>query len=146
SAGDGVRVCAARQALEACRAMIASPAAAGASPRVPWPGELDAAELKRGARALDGEACEAYREAWAAHRAACAEHHARAALALIDGLLDRFGETYEAAKAARAAVDFEDLELRTRDVLADPATRRRWAERFTLIMVDEFQDTNGVQL
>src|SRR5439155_21842929 len=26
------------------------------------------------------------------------------------------------------------------------ATRRRWAERFTLIMVDEFQDTNGVQL
>ena len=166
-AGAGVRVCAARDALEACRALLApsasgtsSPgasgtpssgsagasASAGAAPRVPFPGELGAAEMKRGAKALESAACEAYRDAWAAHRAACGEYHARSALQLIDGLLDRFGEIYEAAKAARAAVDFEDLELRTRDLLADPATRRRWAERFALIMVDEFQDTNGVQL
>ena len=182
-AGAGVRVCAARDALEACRALLAprasgtpspgaaatpgpgsagppslaaagtpSPvsggasASAGAAPRVPFPGELGAAELKRGAKALESAACEAYRDAWAAYRAACGEHHARSALQLIDRLLDRFGELYEAAKAARAAVDFEDLELRTRDLLVDPATRRRWAERFSLIMVDEFQDTNGVQL
>ena len=33
-----------------------------------------------------------------------------------------------------------------RDLLADPAERARWAERFALIMVDEFQDTNRLQL
>jgi len=67
-------------------------------------------------------------------------------LELLDSLLKRFGRTYEAAKAERAAVDFEDLELRARDLLADPATRAKWAEKFTLIMIDEFQDTNAVQL
>ncbi|WP_028059214.1 UvrD-helicase domain-containing protein [Candidatus Solirubrobacter pratensis] len=150
-AGSGVRVSAARDALAACRDLLAPAADGAAAPaftatRVPWPGELGPAELKRGAKALESEACEAYREAWAAYRAACGEHHARSALALLDGLLDRFGHTYEAAKAARAAVDFEDLELRVRDLLADPVTRDRWAERFSMIMVDEFQDTNGVQL
>ena len=33
-----------------------------------------------------------------------------------------------------------------RDLLADPAAREAWAERFELIMVDEFQDTNRLQL
>ena len=65
-----------------------------------------------------------YREAWEAYRAACADHHARAALVLLDDLLDRFGTAYDAAKAARAGVDFADLELRVRDLLADPAARR----------------------
>src|SRR4029078_12275081 len=113
---------------------------------VPFPGALAPAELKRGAKALESDACEAYRAAWAAFPAGCGEHPARSALRLIDGLLERFGAVEETAKAARAAVDFEDLELRTRDLLADPARRTRWAERFELIMVDEFQDTNGVQL
>ena len=99
-----------------------------------------------GAKALDDPACEDYREAWEAYRSACADHHARAALVLLDDLLDRFGAAYDAAKAARAGVDFADLELRVRDLLADPAARARWAERFALIMVDEFQDTNRLQL
>ena len=62
-------------------------------------------------------------------------------------LLARFGARYAEAKAQRAGLDFEDLELGVRDLLAaDPADRRRWAERFALIMVDEFQDTNRLQL
>ena len=69
-----------------------------------------------------------------------------AALERLDDLLDRFGTAFAAAKDARAAVDFADLELRVRDLLADPAARRSWAERFELIMVDEFQDTNRLQL
>ncbi len=139
-AGEGVRVAAGRAALAACAELL------DAAQGVPWPGELDAAELKGGARALAGPECGAYREAWAAYRMACAGHHAQAHLRLLDALLDRFGGAYDAIKAARAAVDFADLELRARDLLADPATRRRWAERFALIMVDEFQDTNAVQL
>ncbi len=113
---------------------------------VPWPGELDVAKLGSGARALEDDACVAYREAWETYRNACADHHARAALERLDDLLDRFGTAFEAAKDARAAVDFADLELRVRDLLADPAARQAWAERFELIMVDEFQDTNRLQL
>jgi ATP-dependent exoDNAse (exonuclease V) beta subunit len=139
TAGAGVRVTAGRAALEACGELITGG-------EVPWPGALTPAELKGGAKALASDPCEAYRAAWTAYRAACADHHARSALRLIDGLLDRFGAAYDAAKAARAAVDFDDLELRARDLLDDPATRARWAERFELIMIDEFQDTNAVQL
>ena len=68
-------------------------------------------------------------------------------LALVDALLETFASAYAEAKAARAAVDFDDLELGVRDLLAGvPAVRRRWRERFELIMVDEFQDTNRLQL
>lgn len=138
-AGAGVRVTAGRDALERCGELLGGES-------VPWPGELAAAELKGGAKALTSDPCEAYRKAWAAYRAATADYHARAALTLLDALLDRFGAAYDAAKAERAAVDFDDLELRARQVLEDPKARRRWSERFELIMIDEFQDTNAVQL
>jgi ATP-dependent helicase/nuclease subunit A len=152
-AGDGARVRTGLEALAACAAALdaveapASPRSSPASPRgVPWPGALDAGRLKGGAKALEAAPCEAYRDAWTAYRSACADHHARATLMLLDGLLDRFGRAYEDAKAARSGLDFEDLELRARDLLSDPAQRARWAERFALIMVDEFQDTNRLQL
>jgi ATP-dependent exoDNAse (exonuclease V) beta subunit len=144
TAGDGARVTAARAALETCAELLAS--AGGEAAAVPWPGALGAAELKGGARALASDACEAYRDAWCSYRAACADHHARAALRLIDRLLSRFAGAYADAKRERAAVDFDDLELHARTLLEDATTRQRWAERFELIMVDEFQDTNAVQL
>ena len=112
----------------------------------PGPGLSSAAELKSGAKALTSGPCEAYRTAWREYRAACADFHARTALTLLDALLDRFGAAYDQAKAERAAVDFDDLELRARKVLEDAKARQRWAERFELIMIDEFQDTNAVQL
>ena len=139
TAADGKKVAAAREALEACE-RFAAPGP------VPWPGDLDAAKLVSGAKALEHDACADYREAWEAYRSACADHHARAALILLDDLIDRFGTAFDAAKAARAAVDFSDLELRVRDLLVDPVARAAWAERFELIMVDEFQDTNRLQL
>jgi ATP-dependent helicase/nuclease subunit A len=139
--GDGKKVAAARDALEVCAAFVA---AAPANP--PWPGDLDAARVPGGAKLLEHPACDDYRAAWEAYRGACADHHARAALALLDDLLERFGREFDAAKASRAAVDFADLELRVRDLLRAPAAREAWAERFALIMVDEFQDTNRLQL
>ena len=114
---------------------------------MPVPTALAAAELKKGAKALGEEPSEAYRAAFAAYRQSCADHHARAALEQIAVLLGRFGARYAEAKAQRAGLDFEDLELGVRDLLAaDPEDRRRWSERFALIMVDEFQDTNRLQL
>jgi ATP-dependent helicase/nuclease subunit A len=69
------------------------------------------------------------------------------ACALLDQLLELFGLAYERLKRERAAVDFDDLELLARDLLvADAGVRSAWSERFELLMVDEFQDTNPRQL
>jgi ATP-dependent exoDNAse (exonuclease V) beta subunit len=73
----------------------------------------------------------------------------QAALAcrLIDELLGRFGDAYIERKRARLALDFDDLELAARDLLRDHEhIRAAWSERFEMLMVDEFQDTNARQL
>ena len=59
TAGDGVRVTAGREALELCQELLGN---AG----VPWPGALNPAELKGGAKALTSDPCEAYRFAFTA--------------------------------------------------------------------------------
>ena len=72
---------------------------------------------------------------------------AAAGFAALGSLLDSFGRHYERLKAERSGADFEDLELRALRLLRSPgAVRAAWRERFEHIMVDEFQDTNGVQL
>jgi ATP-dependent helicase/nuclease subunit A len=80
-------------------------------------------------------------------RAGLGEPLAARACELLDELLGGFGEAYERVKRARAAVDFDDLELIARELL-DRGERLRaaWSERFELLMVDEFQDTNPRQL
>lgn len=66
---------------------------------------------------------------------------------LLGELLERFGLAYERLKHARSAVDFDDLELLAQRLLLErEAVRAAWAERFELLMVDEFQDTNPRQL
>jgi len=80
-------------------------------------------------------------------RAEALEVDAAKACALLDELLERFGLAYERLKRARAAVDFDDLELLARDLLAEREdVRSGWSDRFELLMVDEFQDTNPRQL
>ena len=65
---------------------------------------------------------------------------------LLQELLTTFADAYAEAKAREAALDFEDLQLRARDLLReDDAIRERTRERFRSIMVDEFQDTNRLQ-
>jgi len=142
AAGSGRRVADGLLALERCAVLLG-----GAGAAIPVPAVLAPAELGRGARALGEEPADRYREAWGAYRAGCADHHAWLALRLLDGLLSAFADSYAAEKLARAGLDFDDLELGVRDLLAgDPGLRRRWAERFALVMVDEFQDTNRLQL
>ncbi|HEV2975865.1 MAG TPA: UvrD-helicase domain-containing protein [Solirubrobacteraceae bacterium] len=66
---------------------------------------------------------------------------------LLDELLERFGRLYERGKRARARVDFDDLELLAQELLSErESLRAAWSERFELLMVDEFQDTNRRQL
>ena len=52
-----------------------------------------------------------------------------------------------AAQARARGADFDDLELLAQELLRGRAgCARRWSERFELLMVDEFQDTNPRQL
>jgi ATP-dependent helicase/nuclease subunit A len=65
----------------------------------------------------------------------------------LEALLERFSERYEQLKTERSGLDFADLELRALALLRDSeAVREAWRERFAHILVDEFQDTNKVQL
>jgi ATP-dependent helicase/nuclease subunit A len=65
---------------------------------------------------------------------------------LLQELLDRFAQEYDAAKRRESTVDFEDLQLAARDLLRNVDDVRDAVRlRFRLIMVDEFQDTNRLQ-
>jgi ATP-dependent helicase/nuclease subunit A len=68
-------------------------------------------------------------------------------LAALRALLAAFNRRYELLKAERSGADFADLELRALELLRGPgAVREAWRSRFEHLMVDEFQDTNRVQL
>ena len=65
---------------------------------------------------------------------------------LLQELLQGFERSYQAAKDRESALDFEDLQLRARDLLRDDETiRERERLRFRQVCVDEFQDTNRLQ-
>jgi DNA helicase-2/ATP-dependent DNA helicase PcrA len=62
------------------------------------------------------------------------------------GTLGPVAQRYEALLRAAGAVDFDDLLLRARDVLAQRAEiREAWRRQFPHLLVDEFQDTNRAQ-
>ena len=66
---------------------------------------------------------------------------------MLDRLLVAYAAEYARAKREVSGLDFDDLELGARALLAsDDALREGYGERFTAIMVDELQDTNAVQL
>ncbi len=128
--------------LERCLDLLAS-TPAGAPPEAT---RLDQVKLKGRATALSSAACEEYREAFGALRSlALAQREARDH-ALLRGLLELYGARYERAKRGRSGLDFEDLELAARDLLAgDAGLREAYSGRFSHVLVDEFQDVNPLQ-
>lgn len=55
-------------------------------------------------------------------------------------------EEYEVSKQRSNALDFDDLILKTLQILTNyPEVRQKWSRRFRHILVDEFQDTNDTQ-
>jgi ATP-dependent helicase/nuclease subunit A len=138
------------QALERLRAaseLLTGRAEARGAPAL-TPLVLDRLELpKAGAGALAADPCERYRDALGQLRAACADQLGARDCKLIDVLLASFRRHYEQLERRRAGLDFDELELRARQLLEDHQdVRRAWSERFELLMVDEFQDTNARQL
>jgi ATP-dependent helicase/nuclease subunit A len=141
-AGDGKTVARARERLAACAALLERPLD---SP--PAPEELDALGLRGNGVALSGAGCEAYKDALRAYADACADAAAMPVHALLDALLRAFADRYADAKRAVSALDFDDLELGANRLLREHGPlRARYAERFQHVMVDEFQDTNPLQL
>ena len=66
---------------------------------------------------------------------------------VLANLLFNYGNAYEKAKNGRGGLDFEDLQLRTLDLLLRrPEIADTYREQFAEIMVDEFQDTNRLQM
>ena len=64
-------------------------------------------------------------------------------------LAERVREGVDERKRRRRLMDYDDLLVHLRDALADPVTgadaRTRVRARYTVVMVDEFQDTDPVQ-
>jgi ATP-dependent exoDNAse (exonuclease V) beta subunit len=61
-------------------------------------------------------------------------------------LLGLFSERFEVAKQRRAGIDFEDLQLLAARLLERTETGAAYQSRFSHLLVDEFQDTNRLQL
>jgi ATP-dependent exoDNAse (exonuclease V) beta subunit len=65
---------------------------------------------------------------------------------LLQELLLGFDRCYQAASDRESALDYDDLQLRARDLLRDDESiREREQLRFRQVCVDEFQDTNRLQ-
>ena len=60
-------------------------------------------------------------------------------------VLTRIDERLKEEKQKLSALDFDDLELKALALLERPEVLTRAAERYKFFLVDEFQDTNGLQ-
>jgi len=94
-----------------------------AKPMLPYREAIDAA-VARTAEA--GEGGDAYRH--------------------IAELLTLFSQRFEAVKERRGGLDFEDLQLRAVRLLEGAEVGNAYRTRFSHLLVDEFQDTNRLQL
>ncbi len=104
-------------------------------------------KLSSGCAELKTAACDEFRAALATLSDAVVDERAVADWVLLDELLGVFAGSYAAAKRGRAALDYDDLELGLASLFErDPALATVYAERFERVMVDEFQDTNPLQL
>jgi ATP-dependent helicase/nuclease subunit A len=132
----------AMKAVERCLALLG-----GLPPdTLAEPAELDKLSFAGRSKSLCSAACDEYRDAVAAYTALCTARREYLDHTMLRVLLELYGERYEEGKRRRSGLDFEDLELIARDLLAgDDGLREQYAERFVHVLVDEFQDTNPLQ-
>jgi ATP-dependent helicase/nuclease subunit A len=64
----------------------------------------------------------------------------------IAALLRLYTDAFEDAKARRAGIDFEDLQILAARLLERAEIGQAYRGRFSHLLVDEFQDTNRLQL
>ena len=75
-----------------------------------------------------------------------AEGFAMRTASYLDEVVGRVYERYEQLMAQSGAVDFDDLLLKTYQMLEQsPEVAKKYQERYIHLMIDEFQDTNVAQ-
>lgn len=110
-----------------------------------WQTAATAAGLKAMAGRLNEEANACYAACKSAHEDAQSYAAGRVLHLLAAELRDVLAR-FDVAKRQAALVDFDDLLLKARDLLAGDATvRAALAARHTAVLVDEFQDTDRLQ-
>ncbi len=108
--------------------------------------ELKSIRASRGEDEAVAQARERTRGAIDALAEALAARRVAPMAAALARLIDVAEARYAAWKRAHAVVDFADLIVLPRDALRDrPALARAEGERFAVLLVDEFQDTNRAQ-
>src|SRR5579859_3460550 len=81
-----------------------------------------------------------------AHREFAGQVKNSALIAVVNWLWDYLGE-YQAAKTRQGFLDFDDLLSKTRDLLKhQPLVREELKKRYDRVFVDEFQDTDPLQV
>ncbi len=84
---------------------------------------------------------------WKAIHKTLYEREAHPWLIEFDALLGEFGLEYAELKGERSALDYEDLQIKALGLLdRNEKVRNDYRSRFVEIMVDEFQDTNPLQM
>jgi ATP-dependent exoDNAse (exonuclease V) beta subunit len=130
-----------------CRSRIAA-ALSGTDDRIPDDAdEVAGWRFKPSARALAGPEVDRYGDACTVLERRLLEARFAGNYEHLRELLALYSQEYAMRKDERSALDFEDLQLRARRLLRDsPGIRRRYQRQFRHLMVDEFQDTNALQL
>lgn len=110
-----------------------------------WQTALKASQSKVQADMLNDGAGGCYATCRAAHDAA-RSYAAGRILQTLAGELRPVLERFERSKRDAALIDFDDLMVKARDLLAgNPTVRTALGRRFTAVLVDEFQDTDRLQ-
>jgi ATP-dependent exoDNAse (exonuclease V) beta subunit len=110
----------------------------------PAPGLDELRALRTGSKA---QAILPYREAIEAAISRTAEAgEGGVAYRHLGELLELFSVRFEAAKERRAGIDFEDLQILAARLLERAEIGGAYRTRFSHLLVDEFQDTNRLQL
>jgi ATP-dependent helicase/nuclease subunit A len=125
-----------RELVERALALLADPG------RPPALDELASVRTESKAKPMAG-----YREAIEAALAAVAEAgDGGRAYRHLSELLTLFSARFAAVKERRAGIDFEDLQILAARLLERTETGSAYRTRFSHLLVDEFQDTNRLQL
>ena len=134
---SGIQVGNAMEGIEACLAALERSSETA--------GEYESFRASGNANALKTDAVCAYNDALSRFVAWCTALREYKDHRLLRELLTLYDGHYSRLKTERSGVDFEDLELGARDLLSDEGLGARYRDRFSHVLVDEFQDTNPLQ-
>lgn len=140
-AGDGVSVVVARESAADCVKQL------GAGSPLPAADVIQGWLFAKRGKALSSPPATDFHDSITDLLTEIANEAMRERVMLVNDLLAAFGSAYCEAKSLRGALDYADLELTARDLLRDnEPVAAFYRDKFQRVMIDEFQDTNALQL